>query len=182
MRCCKCKKDAVNIIEVDGKKYGVCAEHTPNTPPNSNYIITPIQKSTPIQTSTPIQKKSLVDMLRSKGFIAKLQGKEYVLFGGLLWISHENGLKTIDTEILEHDRENGFAMVKATVKGSRGSFSGIGDACPKTCGKKIASAYIRMAETRAVARALRFYTGIGMTAKEELPPQERATKKDNDSK
>ena len=29
--------------------------------------------------------------------------------------------------------------------------------------------YIRMAETRAVARALRFYLGIGMTAREELP-------------
>ena len=114
MRCCKCNKDSVNIIEVDGKKYGVCAEHTPNNPTKSPFKVTPIQKN------TPTQKKSLVDMLRSKGFIAKLQGKEYVLFGGLLWISHENGLKTINTEILEHDRDKGFAMVKATVEGAPG--------------------------------------------------------------
>ena len=160
MKCCKCSKRAINILTIDGKNYHVCKDHTPNPlPPNAS-----------IQTF----EESLIQKLRRNNHIAKLQGKEYVLFGGLLWIAHENGLNSIQTQIIEHDRESKFCIVQATVKGRRGTFTGYGDADPKTCGKKVADAYIRMSETRAVARALRFYTGIGMTAKEELPPQQKS--------
>ena len=114
------------------------------------------------------QLATLDTLVRNK-HIANLQGKEYILFSGLLWLAHRNGLKSIDTDLIEHDRENGFCLVKARVTGERGEFTAYGDADQITCGKKVASAYIRMSETRAVARALRFYTGTGMTALEELP-------------
>ena len=39
----------------------------------------------------------------------------------------------------------------------------------------IANAYLRMAETRSVSRALRLYLGIGMTAYDELPGKEQET-------
>ena len=150
MKCCKCSNSAEYRVVVNGRTYFVCEDHIPTQGESCDRITD-------------------LDILRSNKHIANLQGKEYILFSGLLWLAHRNGLKSIETTIIEHDRENGFALVKARVTGERGVHSSYRDADPITCGKKIASAYIRMADTRAVARALRFYTGTGMTALEELP-------------
>ncbi len=49
-----------------------------------------------------------------------------------------------------------------------GRFTGIGDASPDNVGRTIAPHIIRMAETRAKARALRDAVNIGVTALEEL--------------
>ena len=51
---------------------------------------------------------------------------------------------------------------------SNGVFSGYGDASAANVGRMIAPHIIRMAETRAVARALRLACNIGMTSREEL--------------
>ena len=48
------------------------------------------------------------------------------------------------------------------------SFSDVGDANPTNCNSKIAKHLLRMASTRAKARALRDLTNIGMTCLEEL--------------
>jgi hypothetical protein len=47
-------------------------------------------------------------------------------------------------------------------------FSGLGDASPENVGRTIAPHLIRMAETRAKARALRDAVNVGATAMEEL--------------
>lgn len=69
------------------------------------------------------------------------------------------------TEVLEHDREKQFALVKVTltlpvVKNKEESFrsiSALGDAAEDSIKTKmILPHYIRMAETRAFARAMRF--------------------------
>lgn len=102
--------------------------------------------------------------------VVRLQGKDYVLFEGLLEVAHAHcQLKSISTSLIQlPTQESPFCIVQATVTTENGeSFQGIGDASPANVNKMIVPHLIRMAETRAVARALRFLTGFG-TAFEEL--------------
>src|SRR3954452_22783356 len=105
------------------------------------------------------------------------QGKQYVLFAGLLDEAHSLGLKGIDTDLIQiPDESNGnVAIVKATAEmEDERRFSGIGDASPDNVGRNIAPHLIRMAETRAKARALRDAVNVGATAMEELSDGDEA--------
>ena len=96
--------------------------------------------------------------------------KEVVLYAGLLNQAHEEGLARLKTAILQiPSEENGrVAIVKAEVETSKGLFEGIGDACPENVDDFLAPHLIRVAETRAKARALRDAVNIGVVSFEEL--------------
>src|SRR5919202_5166505 len=92
-----------------------------------------------------------------KEYIITRQGKDFVLYEGLLDEAHQQGLKRISTTLIQipHDDNGSMAVVQAEVETEKGTFSGIGDATPQNVNRMIAPHLLRMAETRAKARALR---------------------------
>ena len=96
--------------------------------------------------------------------------REAVVYAELLSKAHEEGLKSIQTQLLlTPSEENGrLAVVKATVEVERGHFEGLGDADPGSVEAFLAPHLIRVAETRAKARALRDAGNVGVVSFEEL--------------
>ncbi len=103
-------------------------------------------------------------------FIIDIKGKEFVLYSGLLDLAHQKGLQRIEVEAVQYPTaENGFeAICKATVESKEKLYIELGDANPKNTNKMVVHHILRVAATRAKARALRDFTNIGMTCLEEL--------------
>lgn len=96
--------------------------------------------------------------------------REFITYNGLLAVAHEIGLDSIDTSIEEMptDANGQTAVVRAIAKGKPGTFTGLGDANPSNVNRKVARHLLRIAETRAKARALRDLCNISIVALEEL--------------
>lgn len=104
-------------------------------------------------------------------YIVKISGKEHVTYDGLLDEAHARGLQGIAVEVTQQPREeNGWTTICTAMASFNDGrhFSEVGDANPKNCNAKIAAHSIRMAATRAKARALRDALNIKGAAFEEL--------------
>ncbi len=103
-------------------------------------------------------------------FVINRHGKDYVLYAGLLDEAHQQGLSAIRTQLVQPPAaENGqVAICLAEVTTERGTFTGLGDASPDNVSRAMVNALIRLAETRAKARALRDAINVSMVAVEEL--------------
>lgn len=100
-----------------------------------------------------------------------LQGRKHIKFTALLELALWMGLDGVETRVIQiPSKENlGVAVMHARVTMSDGSFfEGVGDADGTNCNTNIAQHRIRMAETRAIGRALRMATGRGDAFAEEL--------------
>lgn len=100
----------------------------------------------------------------------KVGEKEVATYQGLLAKAHDEGLRLLCTAIVQFpSKENGqTAIVSAEVRTGKGRFVAIGDASPENVNRRVARHFIRMAETRAKARALRDAVNIGLVSMEEL--------------
>ena len=98
------------------------------------------------------------------------QSRDGIAYAELLKMAHEEGLKSIRTELLlQPSEDNGrLCIVKATVETERGHYEGLGDADPGNVENFLAPHLIRVAETRAKARALRDAVNVGVVSLEEL--------------
>jgi len=99
-----------------------------------------------------------------------IDGKETVAYPELLSRAHADGLKAIRTEVLlqPSDQNGRLCIVKAAVDTTKGHFEGIGDADPSNVEDFLAPHLIRVAETRAKARALRDAVNCSVVSHEEL--------------
>ncbi len=106
------------------------------------------------------------------GHIQLLNGRWYVTHSGLLQLAFRRGCRGIKTALQEQssDPMSGHWVFKATVYKSATSkgFVGYGDADPTNVSAMVHGAEMRVAETRAVNRALRKAYGIGLCSVEEL--------------
>lgn len=113
--------------------------------------------------------------------------EDLIKFEDLLNAAHELGIQSINTEMISIDFEKKSAVFKAKVSMALEKpiklleteticnqvFEAYGDATQENCGDLVKKHWIRMAETRAIARALRWATNNAKTAEEET---EKATK------
>jgi hypothetical protein len=104
-------------------------------------------------------------------FIIEIEGNEFVKYPGLLDLGHQKGISQIEVDIIQipDSENNNSAICKATVVSKVGeTFTDVGDASPLNTNSKVSKHLLRMASTRAIARALRSFTNVGLTALEEL--------------
>jgi hypothetical protein len=126
--------------------------------------------------------RSLTSTLRlsvSKGELLYIGQGWYVTHGGLLQIALRRRCVGIQTIVQERlcDPSAGRWVFKAVVSksGQSKKFSGYGDADPSNVSPLVRGAEMRVAETRAVNRALRKAYGIGLCSAEELGWTPRAS-------
>ncbi len=99
-----------------------------------------------------------------------ITAREVVTYPTLLGQAHEEGLARVRTTLVQiPGQDNGqVAIVKAEVETSKGLFEAFGDASPENVDSFLAPHLIRVAETRAKARALRDAVNVGVVSFEEL--------------
>jgi len=117
-------------------------------------------------------------------FIKNIKGKDFVLYSGLLDLAHQIGLQSIRVETIQYPtKDNGLeAICKAHVESKNGEdFIEIADANPNNVAPLVKKHVLRMAATRAKARALRDLTNVGMTCLEEINVDEIENEKPNEN-
>src|ERR1700751_1997414 len=106
------------------------------------------------------------------GDLLLLDGRWYVTHAGLLRIAERRRCTGIRTSAERHlsDSNSNRWVFKATVykRSAPKGFVGYGDADPSNVSLRVRGAEMRVAETRAVNRALRKAYGIGVCSVEEL--------------
>lgn len=100
-------------------------------------------------------------------YLISVQGKPFVRFAGLLALAHAHGLVALETTVVSVTPE--LAVCQCTARLAEGrTCTDIGDASPTNVARHLAPHFIRMAATRASARALRRALNISACSVEEL--------------
>lgn len=120
----------------------------------------------------PLEHLSAMNFDVESGDLALLNNHWYVTHTGLLRMAKRRRCSGIEVEAVVNlcDSAAGRYVFKATVYRSRScrGFVGFGDADPSNVSPLVRGAEMRVAETRAVNRALRKAYGIGLCSVEEI--------------
>jgi len=154
---------------------------------NKNFIIF-MKKITSNSNNSVDNTKSSVLTKKELGYVY-LNGKWYATFEVLLNKAHElyNNNFSIKSEMLEHNSQDKLAIFKTTIKiitkdGNICYYQATGDAMPSNLGPMVKNAYIRMAETRSIVRALRLATNIAEASIEEIHIEDNKNLKSSNKK
>jgi hypothetical protein len=114
----------------------------------------------------------------SQGDLVLLNGRWYVTHAGLLRIATRNrcmGIRVLAVPELSDAHSSRYAFRATVYKSAKcRGFVGFGDANPSNVSLLVQGAELRVAETRAVNRALRKAYGIGICSVEEVGSSDRA--------
>src|SRR6478609_2417102 len=128
----------------------------------------------PLSRSSKVVLKTLIEnhLSVSLGDLAMIDGRWYVTHTGLLRFAKRRGCFGIRVRMLEKycdpdSRRWTFEAIAYKSPQCRG-FTGYGDADPSNVSPLVRGAEMRVAETRAVNRALRKAYGIGICSAEEV--------------
>jgi hypothetical protein len=105
------------------------------------------------------------------GDLLMLDARWYVTHSGLLRVAQRRRCSSIRTELAEsvsYPKEGRWVFKATVVKSGTGYFVAYGDADPSNVSALVRGAEMRVAETRAVNRALRKAYGIGICSVEEI--------------
>jgi len=119
------------------------------------------------------------------GDLLMLDARWYVTHSGLLRVAQRRRCSAITTELVESvsdPKENRWVFKATVVKSRNEQFVGYGDADPSNVSFLVHGAEMRVAETRAVNRALRKAYGIGICSVEEVGSLDRQAAPPTESK
>lgn len=109
-------------------------------------------------------------------YVSQIQGRDYARVGGLVKIARDAGYAPIETRVVKlpgPDDDTVIFEARVFDPYTGQWWAAHGDANPKNVStSKLAPHYIRIAETRAIGRVLRFAMGIDMVTVEELSGEE----------
>ncbi|MEJ2745290.1 MAG: hypothetical protein P8123_06345 [bacterium] len=106
--------------------------------------------------------------------LVNLKGKDYPVVGGRLRLAHETNKElSIDTQLVQWDGE--YAVIRCETTTTRGRYVGYGTANNKR-DARLSGSLIELAETRSIARSLRFAGyGLEFTSFEEVSHESEET-------
>jgi len=119
----------------------------------------PVDDLPPVEDATPAGL--------DRRFLTYLHGRPFVRYAGLLALAHERGLMQLEARIEFHSDSLVLASATATFSDGR-VFTEWSDATPANVGAQVRPHWVRMALTRAKARALRDALNITVCCLEEL--------------
>ena len=163
-----------NVVYEDQAESCTCADFAKNSAKNPNFKCKHLLSVMNCLATGDVHTGQFLERARPRldeRWIIEIEGNQFVKYAGLLDLGHQKGISQIEVEPLQlPTKDNGnFAICKATVVSKLGeSFTDIGDANPNNCSSKVARHLLRLASTRAIGRALRTFTNIGMTCLEEI--------------
>jgi len=163
-----------NVILGDEGNTCTCGDFAKNSKKDSNFTCKHILSVMNAIPTGSVENGTFLEKHRPKlddRFLINIKGKDFVLYAGVLDLATQRGLLKLEVELIQFpSKENGNeAICRAVAVGKNGEvFSDIGDANPTNCHSMIAKHLIRMASTRAKARALRDMCNIGIACLEEL--------------
>ena len=114
-----------------------------------------------------------------------VNGRWYVTHSGLLAVAKRRRCRGITTELAEgvsNPREGRWVFKATIARSERDKFVGYGDADPSNVSFLVQGAEMRVAETRAVNRALRKAYGIGICSVEEIGARPEIPQRSPESK
>ena len=103
--------------------------------------------------------------------IREIEGRPYVLYSGLLELAEQQGLCSLDVEVLQYpdssNEHTAVCLARAELDSGRRA-SDVGEANTGNMSLQVAGFPLAIASLRAKARALRNILCVGMTCLEEL--------------